>query len=294
MRTRSPRSPSEISSTGLDYFSQGGYTDPSTLVYFIDRYYDPATDQFLSVDPDVAETGQPYAFTGDDPLNATDPLGLVGGCTTDYCGPDSGEIVGPSGRGCTENCNPGSPSSPGACNADCEPGSVGPLPGAACGADPSYCELVQKAADSGDLVEYECLTGQISCSPTRSDAAAGLAGSAVDSFLARLESDLGNLQAGTDVFAAGNAVVGDEPGAAGALGASSAEGILITATSCIHAGLDLNEGSQDYGQVDDCLTNGLLLIVGGDVVTTASGKILYNLGNDAYNEGKNYVLAGGL
>jgi RHS repeat-associated protein len=42
----------------------------------IDRYYDPSTDQFLSIDPDVAETGQPYAFTGDDPLNATDPLGL--------------------------------------------------------------------------------------------------------------------------------------------------------------------------------------------------------------------------
>jgi hypothetical protein len=41
----------------------------------VDRYYDPATDQFLSIDPDVAETGQPYAFTGDDPLNATDPLG---------------------------------------------------------------------------------------------------------------------------------------------------------------------------------------------------------------------------
>jgi RHS repeat-associated protein len=42
-----------------------------------DRYYDPSTDQFLSVDPDLAETGQPYAFTGDDPLNATDPLGLI-------------------------------------------------------------------------------------------------------------------------------------------------------------------------------------------------------------------------
>jgi len=42
----------------------------------VDRYYDPSTDQFLSVDPDLAETGQPYAFTGDDPLNATDPLGL--------------------------------------------------------------------------------------------------------------------------------------------------------------------------------------------------------------------------
>jgi uncharacterized protein RhaS with RHS repeats len=43
----------------------------------VDRYYDPATDQFLSVDPDLAATGQPYAFTGDDPLNKTDPLGLL-------------------------------------------------------------------------------------------------------------------------------------------------------------------------------------------------------------------------
>jgi uncharacterized protein RhaS with RHS repeats len=44
----------------------------------VDRYYDPATDQFLSVDPDLAETDQAYAFTGDDPLNKTDPLGLSG------------------------------------------------------------------------------------------------------------------------------------------------------------------------------------------------------------------------
>lgn len=57
---------------------QGSYTDSSGLIYLINRYYDPSTDQFLSVDPDVAETGQPYAFTGDDPLNATDPLGLKG------------------------------------------------------------------------------------------------------------------------------------------------------------------------------------------------------------------------
>jgi hypothetical protein len=43
-----------------------------------DRYYDPSTDQFLSVDPDLAATGQPYALTDDDPLNKTDPLGLQG------------------------------------------------------------------------------------------------------------------------------------------------------------------------------------------------------------------------
>ena len=42
----------------------------------VHRYYDPTTGQFLSVDPALAITGQPYAFTGDDPLNATDPLGL--------------------------------------------------------------------------------------------------------------------------------------------------------------------------------------------------------------------------
>ena len=45
----------------------------------VGRYYDPGTGQFLSVDPDVAETGQPYAYTGDDPVNGTDPLGLYWG-----------------------------------------------------------------------------------------------------------------------------------------------------------------------------------------------------------------------
>ena len=43
----------------------------------INRYYDPSTDQFLSVDLDVQTTDQPYAFTNDDPLNSTDPLGTV-------------------------------------------------------------------------------------------------------------------------------------------------------------------------------------------------------------------------
>jgi len=54
----------------------GAYTDPSGLLYLIGRYYDPATGQFLSVDPLVDETGQPYAYTGDDPVNAVDPTGL--------------------------------------------------------------------------------------------------------------------------------------------------------------------------------------------------------------------------
>ncbi len=40
------------------------------------RYYDPVTDQFLSVDPAVGITGTPYAFTGGDPVNGIDPMGL--------------------------------------------------------------------------------------------------------------------------------------------------------------------------------------------------------------------------
>jgi hypothetical protein len=40
------------------------------------RYYDPTTGQFLSIDPDVAQTLAPFAYVGDDPVNSIDPLGL--------------------------------------------------------------------------------------------------------------------------------------------------------------------------------------------------------------------------
>ena len=63
---------SKVTSFGF----QGSYTDSTGLVYLINRYYDPTTDEFLSVDPDAAMTNQPYVFTGDDPLNEADPLGL--------------------------------------------------------------------------------------------------------------------------------------------------------------------------------------------------------------------------
>jgi hypothetical protein len=41
----------------------------------VDRYYDPSTGQFITVDPDVSETGEPYAYAGGDPANASDPSG---------------------------------------------------------------------------------------------------------------------------------------------------------------------------------------------------------------------------
>ena len=66
------------SSTGTDptpFGFAGGYTDPSGLIYLINRYYDPATGQFISVDPEVNITGQPYAYVSGDPMNTTDPDG---------------------------------------------------------------------------------------------------------------------------------------------------------------------------------------------------------------------------
>jgi RHS repeat-associated protein len=54
----------------------GGYTDRTGLMYLLYRYYQPATGQFMSVDPDLSQTLQPYAYTDGDPVIDTDPTGL--------------------------------------------------------------------------------------------------------------------------------------------------------------------------------------------------------------------------
>jgi RHS repeat-associated protein len=55
----------------------GNWTDTATgLVYLRARDYDPATAQFLTIDPLVDSTRQPYAYVTDNPLNNSDPRGL--------------------------------------------------------------------------------------------------------------------------------------------------------------------------------------------------------------------------
>lgn len=60
---------------------EGGYEDfnesstQSGLLYFVHRDYDPATGQFIQVDPAFDVTLQAYAFVGGDPVNASDPSG---------------------------------------------------------------------------------------------------------------------------------------------------------------------------------------------------------------------------
>jgi len=64
------------STTPLGY--DGQYTDSDTgLVYLRARYYDPATAQFLNVDPRSMETHAPYAYAEDNPTTLGDPTGLI-------------------------------------------------------------------------------------------------------------------------------------------------------------------------------------------------------------------------
>jgi len=55
----------------------GQYRDAEDgFIYLRARYYDPATGQFLSLDPAVSSTREPYAYTAQNPVNGTDPTGL--------------------------------------------------------------------------------------------------------------------------------------------------------------------------------------------------------------------------
>ncbi len=55
----------------------GQYRDNESGLYYLRaRYYDPATAQFLSVNPAVAATMSPYAYVAGDPLNSVNPTGL--------------------------------------------------------------------------------------------------------------------------------------------------------------------------------------------------------------------------
>jgi uncharacterized protein RhaS with RHS repeats len=63
------------------------------------RYYDPATAQFLTVDPDVATTLSPYGYVAGDPLNASDP----GGLTNDASSGSGGYYTSGPEAGCEVN-----------------------------------------------------------------------------------------------------------------------------------------------------------------------------------------------
>lgn len=67
----------------------GQFKDGATGLYDMRaRDYNPATGQFLSIDPLVDRTRQPYAYGNNNPLVFSDPTGLIA------CGPSGGDCNG--------------------------------------------------------------------------------------------------------------------------------------------------------------------------------------------------------
>ncbi|WIM95225.1 putative Ig domain-containing protein [Actinoplanes oblitus] len=72
----------------------GNWTDPVTsLLYLRARDYDPATGQFLTIDPNVDQTLQPYAYAENNPLQNTDPSGQCPLCVSALVGGVIGGVV---------------------------------------------------------------------------------------------------------------------------------------------------------------------------------------------------------
>jgi|SRR5690606_6386543 len=46
------------------------------MYYYGARYYDPRISIFVSLDPLVEQTFEPYSYTGNNPINFTDPTGM--------------------------------------------------------------------------------------------------------------------------------------------------------------------------------------------------------------------------
>lgn len=67
----------EHTGTGTTPLEYGGqYTNTDTgLIYLRARTYDSITAQFLTIDPALNGTGEPYSYINDSPLNGVDPTG---------------------------------------------------------------------------------------------------------------------------------------------------------------------------------------------------------------------------
>lgn len=75
----------------------GAYLDGSTsLYYLIHRNYDSSTGRFLTIDPAVNWSLTAYGYAAGDPLNETDPLGLI---TLSQVLHDTGTVAGVVGLG---------------------------------------------------------------------------------------------------------------------------------------------------------------------------------------------------
>jgi RHS repeat-associated protein len=94
--------PTFTGTVGVALRYAGQYFDAESGMYYLRaRYYEPATAQFLSKDPEVTTTRHAYAYVVDNPLNRTDPTGLA---TMGLCvGVDAGALAAAGGSWCHSN-----------------------------------------------------------------------------------------------------------------------------------------------------------------------------------------------
>ncbi len=71
-----PRGPSPVSPVVTTGFL-GKHEDPSGLTHLDHRDYDPTTGTFITIDPLVATTGEPYQYATGNPTTLSDPTGLT-------------------------------------------------------------------------------------------------------------------------------------------------------------------------------------------------------------------------
>ena len=94
---------SESAPGTLPFGFGGGLADPDTgLVHFGARDYDPATGRWTASDPIKFAGGDPnlYRYSGDDPVNRTDPSGTASGCFDPWCGQAAWHGGNPHLHGC--------------------------------------------------------------------------------------------------------------------------------------------------------------------------------------------------
>ncbi len=194
-------------------------------VVLVGRYYDPATGQFLSVDPLVESTQQPYQYSNDDPVNLKDPTGLW------WCLAQG--VSGPCPAGYT-NSPPYGMSNPQPPNSQVQAGGNGTYQ-----LTLSDGETFTYTTNGGIVGGETAATGQAPCNPnsttTNQEWLASLGAGFVTSGGAIGGAELAGagiegLQAISDAYAAG------EISAAAFVGASIASGGLILVGGGVVAG----------------------------------------------------------
>jgi RHS repeat-associated protein len=101
----------------------GQHKDHTNLSYLNHRYMNPTTGQFLSVDPLVDTTHQPYLYANGNPTTLSDPSGLCAGLT---CNAEDNKALKASSAVQTPPISPTSASSP--VNCSVRPGCVSQAP----------------------------------------------------------------------------------------------------------------------------------------------------------------------